>query len=121
MGNKTILVVEDKTMNMVLVVESLKLQGYAVLEAVSAEIGIRMAHTHKPDLILMDIQLPGMDGLTATRLIKGDPATQEIPVVAFTAYAMNKDLEDAREAGCSGVITKPFSLKPFLEKLKELL
>jgi two-component system, cell cycle response regulator DivK len=117
MQPKTILVVEDNLLNLKLVVAVLELNSYRVLQARDAETGIELAHTHRPDLILMDIQLPGMDGFTATRLIKADQAICAIPVVALTAYAMKKDEAAALRVGCSGYITKPFQLKPFLKEI----
>jgi CheY-like chemotaxis protein len=121
MATKTVLVIEDNDLNMELVVAVLELCSCQVLQATNAETGIQLARTHMPDLILMDIQLPGMDGYTATRLIKGDPTMKDIPVVALTAYAMRKDREAALGAGCTGFITKPFSLKPFMEAVKGYL
>ena len=121
METKCILVVEDNDLNLELVVAALELRQYRVLQAGDAETGIQLARTHLPDLILMDIQLPGMDGYTATRLIKSDPPTRDIPVVALTAYAMKSDQERALQAGCSGCITKPFSLNAFLDQVKTYL
>ena len=121
MATKTVLVIEDNDLNMEIVVAALELCNYQALQATDAETGIQLARTHMPDLILMDIQLPGMDGYTATRIIKGDPTMKDIPVVALTAYAMKKDQEEAYKAGCSGYISKPFSLKPFMEAVKSYL
>ena len=117
MENKRILVVEDDEMNMELVGALLKLGKYQMLEAEDAETGIQMARDHQPDLILIDIQLPWMDGLSATRIIKEDPELKAIPVVALTAYAMQEDEERAKNAGCSGYITKPIDVKHFLERI----
>jgi len=121
MVTKTVLVIEDNDLNMEIVVAALELCDYQALQATNAETGIELARTHLPDLILMDIQLPGMDGYAATRLIKEDPAIKGIPVVALTAYAMKKDQEKAYQAGCTGYISKPFSLKPFMEAVKGYL
>jgi CheY-like chemotaxis protein len=121
METKSILVVEDNDLNMEIVVAALELCEYRVFQAVDAETGIQLARSHLPDLILMDIQLPGMDGYTATRIIKSDTATRDIPVVALTAYAMKSDQEAALQAGCSGTITKPFSLKSFMDQIKGYL
>lgn len=118
MENLTVLVVEDNALNMKLVRTLLQLQKLRVLEAGDAETGIQRALEEKPALILMDIQLPGMDGLEATRIIKGNPDLQHIPVVALTSYAMQGDEERAREAGCSGYITKPIDTKRFPEAVK---
>ena len=117
MENKKVLVVEDDEMNMELVGALLKLGEYQMLEAGDAETGIQVARDHQPDLILIDIQLPWMDGLSATRIIKTDPELKEIPVVALTAYAMQEDEERAKSAGCCGYITKPIDVKHFLEKI----
>lgn len=121
METKCILVVEDNDLNMELVVAALELCEYRVLQAGDAETGIQLARTHLPDLILMDIQLPGMDGYTATRVVKSDPPTRNIPVVALTAYAMKSDQERALQAGCTGYISKPFSLNSFLEQVRTYL
>ena len=102
MEKGTILVIEDTTLNMKLVRTLLQLREYTVLEATAAEKGIELAREHHPDLILMDIQLPGMDGLTATRLIRQDPELKEMTVVALTSHAMQGDEEKAIAAGCEG-------------------
>lgn len=117
MKNKTILVIEDNELNMKLVRSLLKIGKYEILEAMDAEIGMQLIREHRPDLVLMDVQLPGMDGLKATRIIKGDQALKDIPVVALTSYAMQGDEEKATEAGCTGYITKPIDTKAFLEIL----
>ena len=119
MGGKRILVIEDNEINMKLVRTLLKIGGYRVLEVRDAETGIEVARRDKPDLILMDIQLPAMDGLEATRLIKRDPEIQHIPVIALTSYAMQGDEKKALEAGCSGYISKPIDTRSFLEILPE--
>ena len=119
--NKTVLVIEDHELNMKLVRAFLEIGSYEVLEAVDAETGIQLAREHHPDLILMDIQLPGMDGLSATRVIKKDQALKDIPVVAFTSHAMLGDKETAMEAGCSGHIPKPITLDDFLEAIARCL
>jgi two-component system cell cycle response regulator len=121
MNTATILVVEDNALNLKLVRSLLALGGYQVLEAEDAEKGIQMASLHQPDLILMDIQLPGIDGLEATRVIKGNPETRKIPVVALTSYAMPGDEMKAQEAGCSGYITKPINTRTFMESVRGYL
>jgi len=121
MANETVLVIEDNEMNMKLVRSLLQIGKYSVLEAVDAESGIQLAREHHPDLILMDIQLPGMDGLTATREIKNDPAAKDITVIALTSYAMQGDEEKARDAGCSGYISKPIDTRSFLETVGQFL
>src|SRR5688500_4941384 len=88
--------------------------GHSVLSAANAETGVALAREQQPDLVLMDIQLPGMDGLQATGLLKGDEATRDIPVIALTALAMKGDEERIRAAGCDGYIAKPLAYKDFL-------
>jgi len=119
MGDKSILVIEDNELNMKLVRGLLQINGYNILEATDAEIGIDIAREHHPDLILMDIQLTGMDGLSATKIIKGDPSLKDIPVVALTSYAMQGDKERALEAGCAGYIAKPIDTREFLETVSQ--
>jgi two-component system, cell cycle response regulator DivK len=109
-----ILVVEDNPANMTLAVFLLQTAGHLVLSATDAEAGLRSARAEQPDLILMDIQLPGMDGLQATMLLKKDAATQAIPVIALTALAMKGDEERIRAAGCDGYIAKPMRYQEFL-------
>ncbi len=109
-----VLVVEDNPANMTLAKFLLKSAGYVVLSATDAEIGLGLARAEQPDLILMDIQLPGMDGLTATAVLKGDAATRDIPVIALTALAMKGDEERIRAAGCDGYIAKPLAYREFL-------
>ena len=118
MENKTILVVEDDDLNRKLVRTLLQVSKFNVLEAMDAEKGIHLAHEHHPDLILMDIQLPGMDGLKATQIIKSDPDLKKIPVVALTAFAMQGDEEKALAAGCDGYITKPINTREFRAKIQ---
>ncbi|MDY6974105.1 MAG: response regulator [Thermodesulfobacteriota bacterium] len=121
MENKTILVIEDDAMNMKLVRALLTIGGYHILEAVDAEAGIRLAEENRPDLILVDIQLPGMDGLTATRIIRKTTALQDIAVVALSSYAMQGDEKKAEEAGCAGYITKPINTREFIETITHYL
>ena len=109
-----ILIVEDNPANMTLAVFLLQSAGHTVLNAADAEAGLTLARAEKPDLILMDIQLPGMDGLAATVLLKRDEATRAIPVIALTALAMKGDEERIRAAGCDGYIAKPLAYKEFL-------
>ena len=108
-----ILVVEDNPANMTLAVILLESLGHAVLTATSAEAGLTLARDDQPNLILMDIQLPGMDGLEATGLLKRDAATRAIPVIALTALAMKGDEERIRAAGCDGYIAKPMRYREF--------
>ena len=121
MGNKKILVIEDNELNMKLFRGLLAVNNYRVLEATDAETGIQIAHEHNPDIILMDIQLPGMDGLEATRTISTDPDLKDIPVVALTSYAMDGDKEKALNAGCAGYISKPIDTQNFLETVSQII
>ncbi len=121
MANKTVLVIEDNEMNMKLARSLLQIGKYSVLEAIDAENGIQLAREHHPDLILMDIQLPGMDGLNATCAIKNDPAVKDITIVALTSYAMEGDEKKAMDAGCAGYIAKPIDTRSFLETLGQFL
>ena len=116
-----VLIVEDNPANMTLAVFLLESAGHAVITATDAEAGLTLARTEQPNLILMDIQLPGMDGLQATTLLKGDDATCAIPVIALTALAMKGDEERIRAAGCDGYIAKPLSYKDFLAVIAERL
>ena len=116
-----VLVVEDNPTNMTLAVFLLQSAGHAVLSAIDAEAGLTMARGEQPDLILMDIQLPGMDGLEATALLKKDEATRAIPVIALTALAMKGDEERIRAAGCDGYIAKPMRYKDFLAAIEAQL
>jgi two-component system, cell cycle response regulator DivK len=117
----TVLVVEDNPANMTLAVFLLTSAGHAVLSATDAESGLSLARAEKPALILMDIQLPGMDGLEATALLKQDETTRSIPVIALTALAMKGDEERIRAAGCDGYIAKPIRYKEFLEAINARL
>ncbi len=109
-----ILVVEDNPMNLELVRDILTAEGYEVLEANDGAAGVEIAVLERPDLILMDLQLPGMDGFEATRRIRAERRTAATPIVAVTAHAMRGDDEKARAAGCSGFITKPIDIKEFV-------
>ena len=109
-----ILIIEDNPTNMTLAIFLLQSAGHAVLSATDAETGLTLARDERPNLILMDIQLPGMDGLEAARLLKQDEATRGIPVIALTALAMKGDEERIRAAGCDGYIAKPMRYQEFL-------
>lgn len=108
-------------MNMKLIRIILKVGKYRMLEAMDAETGLRLVREHHPDLILMDIQLPGMDGLSATKIIKDDPDLKEIPIFALTGFAMKSDEEKAADVGFAGYIVKPFSVKALLETIGNCL
>ena len=121
MRNETILVIEDDALNLKLVESLLQLGRYRILKALDAETGMRLLREHRPDLVLMDIRLPGMDGLHATRVIKQDPELKQIPVIALTAQAMLGDDEEAAAAGCDGYISKPIDTRRFLTTLENFL
>lgn len=110
----SVLVVEDNPTNMILTVFMLESAGHKVLQAENAAIGIQMARDEHPGLIFMDIQLPDMDGLEATKQLKSDPKTKNIPVYALTAFAMKGDKERIGYAGCDGYLSKPISRKDLL-------
>jgi len=116
-----ILIIEDNVQNMKLAAFLLNSAGHTVIQSNHALGGIAIAQQHQPDLILMDIQLPGMDGLTATRLLKGDPLTQHIKIYALTALAMKGDEEKVYAAGCDGYIAKPIRYQAFLETVLSAL
>jgi two-component system cell cycle response regulator DivK len=112
-----VLIIEDNPTNMTLAIFLLQSAGHTVLSATDAESGMTLAHDEQPNLILMDIQLPGLDGLQATVLLKRDPATSAIPVIALTALAMKGDEERIRAAGCDGYIAKPMRYQEFLSTI----
>ena len=116
-----ILIIEDNVQNMKLAAFLLGSAGHTVLQASHALGGIALAKQHHPDLILMDIQLPGMDGLTATNMLKGDPDTRDIKVYALTAFAMKGDEEKMYAAGCDGYIAKPIRYQTFLKTVSSAL
>lgn len=109
--NAIILVVDDNPINLKLVTDVLEFEGYQILKAEDAEVAQEILATRLPDLILMDIALPGMDGLTLTRKLKANRHTHAIPIVALTAFAMKGDDEKVRAAGCDGYITKPIDTR----------
>jgi CheY-like chemotaxis protein len=116
-----ILLVEDDEMNRDMLSRRLLKRNYDVVIATDGEQGVAMAGSENPDLILMDMSLPGIDGWTATRQVKSDEATRSIPVIALTAHAMAGDREKALEAGCDDFDTKPVELKRLLGKIEALL
>ena len=119
--SKRILVIEDQEDNRRIVRDLLTSVGYELIEAVTGEEGVTLAETQRPDLILMDIQLPGLDGYEATRRIKANPALRHIPIIVVTSYALSGDEAKAREAGCDGYVAKPFSPRVLLAKIREHL
>ncbi|TMH32404.1 MAG: response regulator [Betaproteobacteria bacterium] len=119
--NKRILVIEDTEDNRRILRDLLSASGYEVIEATDGATGVAMALDHRPDLILMDIQIPVLDGYEATRRIKAAPATRHIPIVAVTSYALVGDEAKTREAGCDGYVAKPFSPRQLLEKVREFI
>lgn len=116
-----ILVVDDNPTNLKLVSDVLESSGYEVLKAEDAEAALVVLEQAQPRLILMDIALPGMDGLTLTRKLKSDPTTKDIRIIALTAFAMKGDDEKAREAGCDGYITKPIDTRALPGLVAEVL
>ncbi|HYU20792.1 MAG TPA: response regulator [Chloroflexota bacterium] len=119
MAGELILIVEDNEKNLKLVRDLLQFKGFRTLEAASAEDGIALASAHAPHLILMDIQLPGMDGVTALSRLRAEPATASIPVVALTAFAMKDDEQRLLGAGFDGYVTKPIDIKALPEQVRE--
>jgi two-component system cell cycle response regulator DivK len=119
--SKRILVIEDQEDNRRIVRDLLTSVGYEIIEAVTGEEGVTAAASHVPDLILMDIQLPGLDGYDTTRRIKANPALRHIPIIAVTSYALSGDDVKAFEAGCDGYVSKPFSPRALLVKIREFL
>lgn len=113
-----VLIIEDSPVNMLLTATILERAGHLPVQAETATRGIELARQQRPDVILMDIQLPDMDGLTATRLIKTDPLLQGVPIIALTAFAMKGDEDNMRAAGCDGYVTKPIRYKEFLAEVE---
>ncbi|MFC5305979.1 response regulator [Azospirillum picis] len=118
---KTVLIVEDNELNMKLFHDLLEAHGYGTLQTRDGMEAMRLAREHRPDLILMDIQLPEVSGLEVTRWIKDDPDLRRIPVVAVTAFAMKGDEEKIRQGGCEDYVAKPISVVKFLETVKKFL
>jgi two-component system cell cycle response regulator DivK len=119
--SKRILVVEDQPDNRQILRDLFESAGYEIIEAEDGQAGVVAAKAQQPDLILMDIQLPVMDGYEATRRIKADPDLRAIPLIVVTSYALSGDDVKARAAGCDGYVTKPFSPRQLLAKVKEYL
>ncbi len=118
---KTVLVVEDNELNMKLFHDLLEVHGYNIIQTKDGMDALRLAREHKPDLILMDIQLPEVSGLEVTKWIKEDDDLKSIPVIAVTAFAMKGDEEKIREGGCEAYIAKPISVTNFLETVQRFL
>jgi len=118
---KVILIVEDNDKNMKLARDILQAKGYATLEAINGEAGLRMAKAELPDLVLMDIQLPGIDGIEAFRQLRGDPLTASIPIAAFTASVTPSDRSKVIEAGFDAFLSKPIDLKQFVATIRSLV
>ena len=118
---KTVLVVEDNELNMRLFCDLLDAFGFQTLQCRDGAKAVELARQHKPDLIIMDIQLPEVSGLDITRWIKDDEAIRAIPVLAVTAFAMRADEQRVREAGCEGYLSKPIQMKSFLSTVQELV
>ena len=118
---KRILVIEDQEDNRQIVSDLMAASGYELIEATTGEEGIAAAARERPDLILMDIQLPGIDGYEVTRRIKANPQLKSIPIIAVTSYALSGDDKKAFAAGCDGYVTKPYSPRLLLAKIREYL
>ena len=118
---KLILIVEDEPRNLTLLRDLLQVSGYKTIEATDGKQGVELAKSKKPDLILMDVQMPKMDGLEATRILKADTTTGNIPILALTSYAMKGDEERILQAGCDGYLAKPFDIQELLKIVAEYL
>jgi two-component system cell cycle response regulator DivK len=121
MAGELILIIEDNDKNLKLVRDVLQFHGYQTAEAITAEDGLVLARSQHPALVLLDIQLPGMDGFAALRQLRADPITKSIPVVAVTASAMERDRQKILEAGFNGYMTKPIQVKEFAEEVRTML
>lgn len=121
LDNKTVLVVDDAPLNRKLIRTILAKRKIRVLEAGDAEQAFELIKERRPDLVLMDLQLPGINGLEATRVLKSDPATNDIPVVILSAGSLSEDDLEMRQAGCAGLILKPFGAEEFLNTVSSLL
>jgi len=121
MKEQKILVIEDITINMELAADLLELAGYKVLQAETAETRIELARTESPHLILMDVGLPGMDGVTATGILKQDRSTKDIPIIVLTSHAVKEDKERIMAAGCDRYITKPINTREFPKTVDRII
>lgn len=118
---KTVMIVEDNELNMKLFRDLIEAHGYATIQTRNGLTAVELAREHRPDLILMDIQLPEISGLDVTRSLKADPELHRIPVIAVTAFAMKGDEERIRQGGCQAYISKPISVTKFIETIKSFL
>ena len=121
MSEKTILYVEDNEFNRKIVRQLLAQTKYRLREAVDGESGVKTAQEEPPDLILMDVQLPKMSGLDATRQLRADPRTAAVPIIVITSYALSGDAEKATDAGATAYLAKPYSPRELLAKIREIL
>ena len=121
MSNKTILNVEDNEYNLKIVRQLLSRTSYRLIEAADGEQGVATAHNELPDLILMDIQLPKLSGLEATRRLRADPKTAHIPIIVITSFALSGDSEKAKDAGASAYLAKPYSPRELLQMIRKLV
>ena len=121
MTRNKILIIEDNQLNLELATDLLEANGFVVYSAQTAEDGLEMAREIMPDLVLMDFGLPGMDGLSATKNLKADPATRHLTVVGLTAHAMKGDEAIALKAGCAGYLTKPIDTRTFIETISRFI
>ncbi len=119
--NRRILVVEDQEDNRRILRDLLTSRGYDIVEAEDGEKGLAMAHDRRPDLILMDVQIPLLDGYEVTRRLKADPALRKIPIIVVTSYALSGDESRARAAGCNAYVSKPYSARQLLAKIQEFI
>ena len=120
MAGELVLIVEDNDMNLMLARDLLELRGYRVLSAMTGEVGLQLARQHRPAVVLMDVQLPGMDGFAALAALRADPATRDLVVAAFTASVMREDVARITEAGFDGYIAKPIVVKEFPDQVQRL-
>jgi two-component system cell cycle response regulator DivK len=121
MPDYTVLIVEDNPNNRMIMRDMMEVQGHRTLEAVDGPAGLDMAIHHKPDLILMDVQLPGMDGYEVTRSLKARDDTKAIPIIAVTSFAMKGEEDRARQAGCDAYLSKPIDIHKLVETVKKFL
>lgn len=121
MADEKVLIIEDNPMNLELATDLLEVAGYRVVNATDGERGVALAHTERPDIILMDIDLPGISGLEATKRLKGNPEFKDTPIVALTAFAMKADMDKILAAGCEGCLTKPIDTRRFAHQVADFI